>query len=101
MTTHEQPVTNPDFDVVPAGDSTLLVELADRIDATVNEAAILIARAIKTSRFPGVRDVTSTFRSVPFTSIHCAPTIRRSSRVLQQRRRIPRGSDGQARDSTG
>jgi inhibitor of KinA len=64
VTPHNGSVTAPDFSVVPAGDSALLVELAERLDATINELAIAIARAIRTAGFTGVRDVTSTYRSV-------------------------------------
>jgi KipI family sensor histidine kinase inhibitor len=65
VTPDDRPVpAPPDFSVVPAGDSALLVQLADRLDPGINQLAITIARTIKASGFAGVRDVTSTFKSV-------------------------------------
>jgi inhibitor of KinA len=64
VTLHGHPVAAPDFSVVPAGDSALLVQLADRLDSAINQLAINIARTVKASGFAGVRDVTSTYRSV-------------------------------------
>jgi inhibitor of KinA len=54
----------------PAGDSTLLVEFAERIDVTINTRAIALAEAIAAKRVSGVRDVAPAFRSV---SIHFDP----------------------------
>ena len=53
-----------DFQIVPAGDSVLIVELEERIDARVNARAIAIAAAIERARVPGIRDVVTTYRSV-------------------------------------
>ncbi|HVH25616.1 MAG TPA: 5-oxoprolinase subunit PxpB [Vicinamibacterales bacterium] len=64
MTPQDRAVASPDFHVVPAGDSALLVQLDDRLDSAINDLAIAIARAVRTSGFAGVRDVTSTYRSV-------------------------------------
>jgi inhibitor of KinA len=50
--------------IVPAGDSALIAEFDDRIDPVVNAAAIALAASVEAARFPGVRDVVPTFRSV-------------------------------------
>src|SRR5712692_7260485 len=47
--------------VVCAGDSALVVELEERIDAAINAQAIALADAVQAA---GVRDVVPTFRSV-------------------------------------
>jgi KipI family sensor histidine kinase inhibitor len=53
-----------------AGDSALLLELDEAIDASVNERAIAIAHAIRRAALAGVRDVVSTYRSV---AVHFDP----------------------------
>ena len=58
------------FDVVRAGDSTLIVRFADRIDPAVNARAISLARALADARLAGVRDVAPTYRSV---AVHFDP----------------------------
>lgn len=50
--------------IVAAGDSTLFVELEERIDAAVNARAIALAEAVQAAAIPGVRDVVPTYRSV-------------------------------------
>ena len=47
-----------------AGDSALLLELEPVIDVQVNRRAIAIAAAVREEAIPGVRDITSTYRSV-------------------------------------
>src|SRR5262245_39880658 len=47
-----------------AGDSTLIVEFEERIDAAVNGRAVRLAQAIEAARLGGVRDVVPTYRSV-------------------------------------
>jgi len=47
-----------------AGDSALLLELEQVIDAAVNARAIGIAAAVRDAVIPGIRDVVSTYRSV-------------------------------------
>ena len=53
-----------DFRIVPAGESALIVEFAERIDPEVNARAIACAEAIQAARLAGVRDVVPTYRSV-------------------------------------
>ncbi len=50
--------------IVPAGDSVLIVELAERIDPAINAKAIAIAAAVNGAQLTGVRDVVPTYRSV-------------------------------------
>src|SRR5262249_27437611 len=50
--------------IVPAGDSALVVELEERIDAGVNAHTIALADAITAADLAGVRDVVPTYRSV-------------------------------------
>jgi len=53
-----------DFRIVTAGDSAVIVEFEDRIDAAVNGRVVALARSIQTARLDGVLDVVPTFRSV-------------------------------------
>ena len=62
-------MTNP-FRIVPAGDSALIVEFADRIDPVINTAAIALAGALQAKSIAGVRDIVSTFRSM---AVHFDP----------------------------
>jgi inhibitor of KinA len=50
--------------IVPAGDSALIVEFADRIDAAVNAQAVAMAESVRAAALSGVRDVVPTFCSV-------------------------------------
>jgi inhibitor of KinA len=50
--------------VVTAGDSVLIVEFEERIDAVVNARAIAVSDAIQAAGLTGVRDVVPTYRSV-------------------------------------
>ena len=50
--------------IVSAGDSAVVVELEERIDASINAHAIAIADAVQAAGIAGVRDVVPTFRSV-------------------------------------
>ena len=47
-----------------AGDSTVIVELEDRIDPAVNARAVALADAVRNALLPGVRDIVPTFRAV-------------------------------------
>src|SRR4051812_43927178 len=50
--------------IVPAGDSALVVELDERIDPVINARAIAVAESIQSAGLAGIRDVVPTFRSV-------------------------------------
>ena len=50
--------------IVTAGDSAVVIEFEDRIDAGVNAQALALADAIAAAHVAGVRDVVPTFRSV-------------------------------------
>lgn len=52
------------YRIVPAGDSSLIVEFEERIDAAVNARTIACADAIQSANIVGVRDVVPTYRSV-------------------------------------
>src|SRR4051812_43082057 len=52
-----------DTRILPAGDSGWLIELAERIDPTINTRAIEIARAIERAGLP-VTDIVVGYRSV-------------------------------------
>jgi inhibitor of KinA len=54
----------PDFRIVTAGDSAVLVEFEERIDAEVNGRVVALAETIGAERIGGVRDIVPTFRSV-------------------------------------
>lgn len=50
--------------IVTAGDSAVIVEFANRIDAAVNAQAVRLAESVRAAALPGVRDVVPTFCSV-------------------------------------
>jgi inhibitor of KinA len=50
--------------IVLAGDSAMIVEFADRIDAAVNAQVVGLAESVRAATLPGVRDVVPTFCSV-------------------------------------
>jgi inhibitor of KinA len=50
--------------IVPAGDSAVIVEFAERIDPTVNARTVAFAEAVQAANISGVRDVVPSFRSV-------------------------------------
>ncbi|MGC4082418.1 MAG: allophanate hydrolase subunit 1 [Vicinamibacterales bacterium] len=50
--------------VVRAGDSSLVVELDDRIDPDINVRAVACATHVRIAAVPGVRDVVPAFRTV-------------------------------------
>jgi inhibitor of KinA len=50
--------------LISAGDSTLIVEFEERVDAAVNAQAVRLAESVRSSAIAGVRDVVPTFRSV-------------------------------------
>jgi inhibitor of KinA len=54
----------PDFRIVTAGDSAVIVEFEERIDAAVNSRVVALARSIQAARLGGILDVVPTFRSV-------------------------------------
>jgi KipI family sensor histidine kinase inhibitor len=53
-----------DLRLVPAGESALVAECADRIDVDVNARVRALAAALERDRLPGVRDIVPTIRSV-------------------------------------
>jgi len=53
-----------DVQIVPAGDSAIVVEFDDRIDPVINARAIAVADAIERDAIAGLRDVVPTYRSV-------------------------------------
>jgi KipI family sensor histidine kinase inhibitor len=52
------------FRIVPAGDSAMIVEFEDRIDAAINAQALAVAGRLQAQPVAGVRDVVPTYRSV-------------------------------------
>jgi len=50
--------------VVAAGDSALVVEFEERIDAAINARAIALAASLQAAAIRGVRDVVPTYRAV-------------------------------------
>jgi inhibitor of KinA len=58
------------FRIVPAGDSTIIVEFEARIDPAINARAIGLAAAVQATALQGVRDVVPTYRSV---AVHFDP----------------------------
>jgi inhibitor of KinA len=58
------------YRIVAAGDSAIVVEFEERIDAAVNARTIAFAEAVQAANLPGVRDVVPTYRS---TAIYFDP----------------------------
>jgi inhibitor of KinA len=64
-----------------AGDSAMIVEFEDRIDAAINAQALAVARRLQAQPVAGVRDVVPSYRSVtvyfdPLQTSHDALTAR-------------------------
>jgi KipI family sensor histidine kinase inhibitor len=78
-----------------AGDSSVLLELEEVIDASVNARAIAIATALRREPMDGLRDVVSTYRTV---AVHFDPL---RVDVDAVRAAIERASTAQATDLTG
>jgi len=55
---------------VPAGDSALIVEMADTIDVATNTQVLALANRLRAADLPGVRDIVPTFATV---AIHFDP----------------------------
>ncbi|MDH6234591.1 KipI family sensor histidine kinase inhibitor [Mesorhizobium soli] len=49
---------------LPCGDSALVIELGDRIDADVNARVISLAAAVEAAAIPGVVEIVPSYRSV-------------------------------------
>lgn len=73
-----------DFRIVPAGDSTLLVEFENRIDSKINARAIGLAATLGARRIAGVRDIVPTFCSV---AVHFDPVMTDAADLERQIRR--------------
>jgi inhibitor of KinA len=73
------------YRIVPAGESAIIVEFEERIDAAVNARTIAFAEAIQAANLAGVRDVVPTYRS---TAIYFDPlrtdTVRLMACVEQE-----------------
>ncbi|MCF6326661.1 MAG: allophanate hydrolase subunit 1 [Devosiaceae bacterium] len=50
--------------LVPLGDRALLIKFGDRLDAEINQRAVLAAKIVKTAKIPGVLEVCPTLVSV-------------------------------------
>jgi inhibitor of KinA len=50
--------------LVPVGESVVVVEFEERIDRSINDRAVSLARRMRAAGVPGIRDVVPTFRSV-------------------------------------
>src|SRR5262245_57275910 len=53
-----------DFEIVSAGDATVLVRFAERIDRELNARAVSVADKVRQRAIAGVRDIVPTIRSV-------------------------------------
>ena len=70
-----------DFHIVPAGDATVIVEFAERIDVAINARAIAVADAVRALAQPGIRDVVPTFRSV---AVYFDPLRTEQDRLMER-----------------
>jgi inhibitor of KinA len=70
-----------EFRIVQAGDSALIVEFEERIDAAVNARAIAVADRLQNAGIAGVRDVVPTYRAV---AVYFDP-LRTSFEMLRSR----------------
>lgn len=54
----------PEYKVLPAGDTALVVEFGDSIDREINSVVLALARALDTRHIPGIIETVPTFRSL-------------------------------------
>jgi inhibitor of KinA len=83
--------------IVSAGDSAIVVEFEERIDAAVNAQAIALADALQTANVPGVRDVVPTYRSVAIYFDPLRTDIDRLTRGIESAVSQPPSLSGEAR----
>lgn len=70
-----------DLRVVAAGDTALIAEFDERIDAAVNAGAVALAHALRGAGLAGVRDIVPAYRSV---TVHFDPLLADAA-VLEHR----------------
>ncbi len=58
------PFPRPDFRVLPAGDTALVIEFGDRIDRGINDKVLALASRVNQARLEGVLECVPTFRSL-------------------------------------
>jgi inhibitor of KinA len=63
-----------------AGDSAIVVEFEERIDAAINSRCIALAEAVRTCDVPGVREVVPAYRSV---TVYFDPLRTEHARLLE------------------
>ncbi len=82
------------FRFVPAGDSVLVIEGPERLDAEINRQVIHLAAALKRRGLRGVRDVVPSFRSL---AVYFDPfLITRAALEAWAVRELERASSGEA-----
>jgi inhibitor of KinA len=64
-----------------AGDSAIVVEFEERIDAAINARCIALANAVRACRLPGIQDVVPAYRSV---TVYFDPLRTEHARLLEQ-----------------
>jgi inhibitor of KinA len=74
-----------DFQIVPAGDSVLIVEFAERVDPLINARAIAVADRLSAAAPAGVRDIVPTYRSV---AVYFNPLRTDHDRLLSELQRL-------------
>jgi inhibitor of KinA len=74
-----------DFQIVPAGDSVLIVQFAERVDPAINARAIALADRLSAAAPAGVRDIVPTYRSV---AVYFNPLRTDHDRLLSELQRF-------------
>jgi KipI family sensor histidine kinase inhibitor len=62
----------PDYRVLPAGDTAIVVELGETIDRRMSDAVLALARRLSKTRLDGVIETVPTFRSL---MVHFDPLV--------------------------
>jgi inhibitor of KinA len=93
-------VTDGAFRLVSAGDSVVIVELADRIDERINAQALPPAAIVDSAGMPGIHDVVPTYRSVAVYFDPLRTDYRALSDLLTQAASSPQTAEAN-QDSAG
>jgi inhibitor of KinA len=80
----------PDFRILAAGDSALVVEMEERIDPSINRRIVALGARLEAARLAGVRDIVPAYRSLtvyfdPLRTDYVGPVNRLTSELGQDR----------------
>ena len=82
------------WQIRPAGDSALVVELEARVDPIINAKAIALAEAVRAAGHDGVQDVVSAYSSVTIYVDPVRTDVERLTERAEHARRHDPGNTG-------